>query len=122
MESKNISIVRWFARITGALLLILIAIFIIGEGFPNPMTLSQDELLLFIAVSTMEIGVILAFKWELPGCLLIIGGYVFFVIVERNILPGPVFPIFFLVGILYLFCWWKSSKCSKLPPTKNKHH
>ena len=120
MELKIINIIRWIARITGALLLILIAVFAIGEGFPNPMTLSREELLLFIAVSTMEIGLLLAFKWELPGSLLIIGGYIFFVIVERNILPGPIFPIFFLVGLFYLFCWWRSRKFSKVLKIKKK--
>ena len=115
---KTVDILRWIARITGVLLLILIVIFIIGEGFPNPMTLNQQEFLVFIAVLMMEIGTILAFKWELPGSLLIIGGYIFFVIVDKDVLPGPVFPIFFLVGILYLFCYWKSKKYDKISPTR----
>jgi len=119
MEQIVIKTIRWVARITGALLLILISVFVFAEGFPNPVMLTNVELYLLIGMCTMIVGAIVAFKWELPGGLLLLGGYLFFIIVDGNLLPGPVFPIFPLVGLLYLIYWWRSRIHKKLSPSKH---
>jgi len=106
MLQKNINTLRWIARITGGILLLLILTFMIGEGFPNPINLTVDEQKAMAALFMMEVGIIVAFKWELPGSILAIAGYLFFAFIEKNIIIGPVFPFFFIVGALFLFCWW----------------
>jgi len=110
MNTKTISIIRWIARVTGAALLLIIAAFAIGEGFPNPAALPLNEFLMFVVLTFMEIGVVIAFKWELPGGLMIITGYLVFAFIEKKLLAGPVFPVFFIVGILFLLCWWLEKK------------
>ncbi len=62
-ELSVLTIARWTARIIGTLLLLLIAIFAIGEGMPNPFILSPREILLFAAPATMLVGLIVAFRW-----------------------------------------------------------
>jgi len=110
MNIKTISIVRWIARTTGAILLLIIAAFVIGEGFPNPAALPLNEFIIFVVLTFMEIGVVIAFKWELPGGVLIIAGYLVFALIEKKLIAGPLFPAFFIVGVLFLLCWWMDRK------------
>ena len=110
MLQKNINTLRWIARVTGGILLLLIFAFMIGEGFPNLTNLTVDEQKVMAALFSMEVGIIVAFRWELTGSILTIAGYLFFAYVEKNIIIGPVFPLFFFVGVLFLFCWWIDKK------------
>ncbi len=110
MQLKNINAIRWFARAVGAALLVIAVLFIIGEGMPGFADLNQNELLLFGAMLLMMTGLILAFKWELPGGLSTVSGYILFVVVEGDILSGPIFPAFFVVGVLYIIYWWSFRK------------
>ncbi len=105
-----LSVARWTTRIIGTLLLLLIAIFAIGEGVPNPIILSPRELLLFAALTTMIIGLVLAFRWEGIGGLLILGGFAFFSIVNQRISLNIVFLPWLLTGLIYLGCWWIKGK------------
>lgn len=110
MLHKNINTLRWITRIAGGLLLLLMLAFVIGEGFPHPTTLTVDEQKLFTALFAMAAGIFVAFKWELQGSILTIVGYLFFAFFERKLIIGPVFPFFFIVGVLFLFCWWVDQK------------
>jgi len=103
-----VKIIRWLARIIGSLLVLLLITFAIGEGFPNPFTLTLIEFLLFVAVIIMMVGQIVAWNHEGFGGLLQIIGFLFFVVVEGDIFVGPIFPLFFVTGLMYLFCWWRS--------------
>jgi len=96
---------RWTARTIGTLLLLLIAIFAMGEGMPNPLSLSIRELLLFAAILSMIVGQIAAWKWEGIGGVLILGGFAFFCIVNHGIPLNIVFGPWLLTGLIYLGCW-----------------
>lgn len=99
-------LLEYFLNIPGS----IIAAFAIGEGFPNPATLPLNEFIMFIVLTFMEIGVVIAFKWELPGSIMIIAGYLAFALIEKKLIAGPLFPVFFVVGILFLLCWWMEKK------------
>ena len=109
-ERQILSVARWTARIIGTLLLLLIAIFAIGEGVPNPLILSQRENLLTAALATMIVGQIAAWKWEGVGGVLILGGFAFFSIVNHRISLNIVFGPWLLTGLIYLACWWMKRK------------
>ncbi len=109
-ELSVLTIARWTARIIGTLLLLLIAVFAIGEGVPNPFILSPRELLLFAAFATMIVGQIAAFRWEGIGGVLILGGFAFFSIVNHRISINIVFGPWLLTGLLYLGYGWMKSK------------
>jgi hypothetical protein len=103
-ELKVITVLRWIARIMGTLLLLLIATIAIGEGFPNPLAQPLDVILLFAAMLTMVVGLIVAWKWEGVGGLLILGGFTFFAIVNHGIQLNLAFGPILVVGMLYLLC------------------
>lgn len=110
-----LTVARWTARIIGTLILLLIAIFAIGEGVPNPLTLSPREILLFAALATMIVGQIVAFRWEGIGGVLILGGFAFFSIVNHRISINIVFGPWLLTGLIYLACWWMKNKVAGWP-------
>ncbi|MGA2258600.1 MAG: hypothetical protein ABSG53_28375 [Thermoguttaceae bacterium] len=105
-----LTVARWTARIIGTLLLLLIAVFAIGEGMPNPLSLSIRELLLFAALATMIVGLVFAFRWEGIGGLLILGGFACFSMVNHRISMNIVFGPWLLTGLIYLACGWMKSK------------
>jgi len=108
-----VTTVRWTARIIGTLLLLLIAVFAIGEGLPNPLILSPREILLFAAIAMMLVGLIVAWKWEGIGGLLILGGYIFFAVVNHGAPFNIVFGPWLLTGLLYLACGLMKSKAAR---------
>ncbi len=110
MTVKHLKIIRNTARVFGAFLLFVVLLFLFGEGFPNPASLSAKELLLFLAFIIMGTGLAVSFKRELLGGILTVAGYIFFAIVNKTVFAGPVFPLFFVVGLLFIFCWWESER------------
>jgi len=109
-EAKYLKIIRLIARVLSAFLLFIVLLFLLGEGVPNPVSLSQKELLLFIAFFLMGAGIIISLRRELYGGVLSIIGYVIFAIINKTIFAGPIFPFFFIVGLLNLIHWWKSGR------------
>lgn len=108
MEQKLIKFMRWAARIIGILLLITIFAVLIGEGAPNPLTMTFKQNLLAISLFAMVIGVILAFFWEGIGGALILIGWIDFSIINRAIKFNSVMGTFLILGLIFLFCWLKS--------------
>jgi len=106
MTVKSIrNIIRWTARIIGSLLLLLFIFFLFGEGPPNPFNLTFSEHFLGIAMLIMAAGLIIAWKWEGGGGILILGGFVLFAVLNRGIQLNLVFGPMLLCGILYLIYW-----------------
>lgn len=78
-------------------------------GTPDFDMMSLQEIKLFAANLLMLIGLIIVWKFEFIGSIILIGSYVFFSIVNFSFWIGPVFPNFLLIGILHLFCWITST-------------
>jgi hypothetical protein len=109
-ETKLLKNIRIAARILSAFLLFIVLLFLFGEGVPNPVMLTTKELLLFAALIVMGAGLIISLKRELYGGLITILGYIFFAVINKSILAGPIFPLFLVAGLLYIFHWWKSGR------------
>lgn len=110
-KRRMIAVVRWTARTIGIALLGLIAAFAIGEGGPNPLTVSLRENLIGVALLTMIVGQIVAWKWEGMGSLLILGGFALFAIVNHGVRLNSSFVVYvpwLVTGLLYLICWWRT--------------
>ena len=71
-ERQILTVAHWTACVVGTAILVLVAIFAIGEGLPNPFALHPRELLLFAALATMIVGLVVGWKWEGIGGLLIL--------------------------------------------------
>jgi len=105
----------WTAPILGTAILALVVAIAIGEGVPNPLTQPLGVNLLTVAMLTIVIGLLAAWKWEGIGGLLILSGFAAFAIVNHGIPLNVVFGPLLVTGLMYLGCWWISSR-GCLPP------
>jgi len=107
--------ILWTPRVIGTLLFVMLIVFAIGEGIPNPMKQSLVVRIEMLAMFIMWFGLLIAWKSELIGGMLILLGYTSFRVVEWQA-PSIKFPfgLFLFVGLLYIFSWWskKDNKSS----------
>jgi hypothetical protein len=102
---------RWTTRLVSTAILALIAAIAIGEGVhPARLFETLPVALLTVAMLTMVVGLVVAWKWERIGGVLILGGLAFFAIVNHGIQLNLVFGPMLAVGLIYLGCGWKSLK------------
>jgi hypothetical protein len=109
-EHQLLTIIRWTARTIGIVIVGLIAVSVIGEGGPNQFTASLRENLLGMALLTMAVGLLVGWKWEGIGGVLILGGFALFAAVNRPFRVNVVIVAWLITGVLYLACWWKSRR------------
>lgn len=108
--------IRWAARVLGALLVILVVVIAVGEsisqGMLNPLDLTWSESLLFVAFIVMLLGIIAAWRWDGIGGAVVVVGFIGFWLINfassQRLWMGWVFALFLLVGVMHLFCWWRS--------------
>jgi hypothetical protein len=97
--------VRWTARALTALLVGLVLVIFIGEGF-NPLKLKGVEVIQMIFFWTACIGMVIAWRWQVIGGALSLGGMILFFAVEFFVTGGfprlPVLYLMLLPGILFL--------------------
>ena len=103
--------IRWAARILSLMLWGLIFTFIIGEG-SSLVGIFRAEPLLTTCLSITLVGLIVGWKREGLGGLMIMDGMALFYLanfLSSGRFPGGwVFPIFYLPGVLFLLCWWRT--------------
>ena len=100
---------RWFARLCGLALFLLVAAIVIGEGIdhglPNPFQQPPSVAIQLFLMPIMTIGLIVAWRWELPGALATLIAWVGFNVVNllaSGKLAGGAFPLFAATAMLYL--------------------
>jgi hypothetical protein len=102
------AVLRWTARITGALLVGLVLLFAIGEGVhPRDFDLVTGSMMLTFLVC--HVGMVVLWRWELAGGMMSVMGMTGFYTIEyisSGKLPGGwVLPVCFLPGIFALASW-----------------
>jgi hypothetical protein len=97
--------VRWTARVLATLLVGLVLVILVGEGF-NPFKLKPVEatqMTFFLAACT---GLVVAWRWPLIGGTMATGGMILFFADEfaatARFPTGLVFYLMLLPGILFL--------------------
>ncbi len=117
-ENRFTATLRWTARLLGLTMLLLVLAFFIGEGLaagimPDPRTMSLSEDALLLALGMTLVGIIVAWRWEAIGAILIIGSTLLFETVNALASGywrfGLLEPFFYLVGLLFLWHWWRTS-------------
>ena len=114
-ERLMVTILRWTARIIGVALfapVALTAMWTMRQGGFNPFTASLHETLIEVALLTGTIGLLVGWKWEGIGGLLTLGGVAFLEIVDYRFWPQVHDVACLLAGLLYLVCWWRTSRGS----------
>jgi len=117
-DSTTIVVIRWLARIVGALMVVLVVVFFVGEslgggGSLSPARLTPVEWFEVAALLVMSVGTLLAWRWEALGGALSLGGGLAFNIVE-SLSKGWVEPVWFavvfaVVGMMFLVCSYSSA-------------
>jgi hypothetical protein len=97
--------VRWTARVLTALLVGVILVIFIGEGF-HPLRLKGIEVLQMALFWSVCVGMVLAWRWPVIGGALSLGGMILFFTVEVALTGGFPRGLFFylmlLPGVLFL--------------------
>jgi hypothetical protein len=97
--------VRWTARVLTALLVGLVLVIFIGEGF-NPLRLKGVEVIQMIFFWTACIGMVIAWRWQVLGGALSLSAMILFFAVEFFVtggLPrGLALYLMLLPGTLFL--------------------
>lgn len=110
MSEKTTRIIRWTARIWASLMAAMIAVIFIGyavdEGIGPFFNIALRESLMMVAFVTTWFGLILGWKWERLGGILIICGmatfYIFDFAFSGSFPTGPFFLLIAFPGVLYI--------------------
>ena len=97
------TIFRWIARVIGIVLVGLTVILAIGEGAPNLFTQPFVIQLGFLALALLLSGILLAWRWEFPGGVMSLVGWILFAFAERVSIQHSGFFILLVVpSLLFL--------------------
>jgi hypothetical protein len=101
----------WAARIVGLLFVLLFAAFLIGEGLPpwSPYALG------WLAIN---VGLLVAWKWEGLGGVITLAGYILFLLVDRHFLAylwRPLTAVPALVAAVHMLCWFQLGLKNRRP-------
>ena len=104
-DEKIVKIVRTLARSIGPILFIVMLTLAIGQGgMDRLMNLTGAETIAFVCIITMFFGILWSYTHEIAAGILIMLGYIVLAFTVGNIIPGTIYPIFFVVGALHVYC------------------
>lgn len=104
-ENILLKIIRATARFLGSILFLMIIMFAISEDIPNPFSLTLNEAITFFSFVVMLTGLIVAWRLEGIGGLVVLSGYLVFALINPFSLSGGVIAIFPLTGALFVIFW-----------------
>jgi hypothetical protein len=112
MHPILVTTLRWASRIAGSFVVLIVLLFAIGEGFPNPFTLALLEQLQLVSLLAMLVGILIAWRWEGIGGAMLVVGFVTFLAIEsvhrHSLALFSFFDFFLLLGVLNIVVWWSA--------------
>ncbi|MFT5749234.1 MAG: hypothetical protein ACI93S_000487 [Ancylomarina sp.] len=105
MSKLITSIIRWLARFLGVFLFLFFAWFAIEFGIDDPTRMNPQLVKLFYTHMLMMFALIVVWRFELLGGLILVVGYSYFSIINHTFWTNPIYPIFFFIGLLHLISW-----------------
>ena len=109
------SVIRWIARITGALILSFILFFLIAEIINNEPGSIPDRpvtdsiAFAFFPIGTL-VGLCVAFKWEGPGGLILLTSLVGLLFIRPDLARSALLMSIFLTPTLLYLTYWLMTK------------
>jgi hypothetical protein len=107
VHPRLVTLVRWVAHVLSVLILFFFAVMMGGEVMqgqtPN---LKPQEILFFAAVAVQLIGLLIAFRKETPGGLMVLVGYLLQAVLLPRSALIPFFAVLPFTGLLRLSCAW----------------
>ena len=101
----------------GLALIVLVLSIFIGQSLsshviPTPLTTSLTEDFLSLALIMTWLGIVVAWRWEGIGGLVIVGSVLLFESINAIVTGHWRFDVlnvlFLLVGVLFLWDWWRT--------------
>ena len=104
-DEKVVKIVRTLARGIGPLLFLVMITLAIGQGgLSRLMSLTGTETIALVCILTMFVGILWSFTHEIAAGILIILGYIVLAFTIGKVIPGTIYPVFFIIGVLHIYC------------------
>lgn len=104
------TIIRWVARIIALFIAGFVAIFASGEGI-SFRDMTSSELVLAIVFALMWIGLLVGWRSDFWGGLMLTGGTLLYLLLDflfhGSVLRFWLYMVFLIPGILLLCCWWR---------------
>ncbi len=101
-----LGLLRWVARLASVLLIFMVVATFVGEGRAGQLLhLKTREALGFAAIAVQIIGLVLAFRWEALGGIVVVAGFLGFAVLAPNAIVS-VFLALPITGILHFVHWW----------------
>jgi hypothetical protein len=102
-----VTLVRWIAHVLSVLILFFFAVMIGGDVMHGQTPhLKPQEFLIFAALAAQLIGLLIAFRWETPGGLMVLVGFLLQAVVLPKSTLSPYFAVLPFTGLLRLSCAW----------------
>ena len=100
--------VRWLARGLSVLAAGMVVLIFVGEGGFNPLRLTGSEAVLMVLCFTSWLGLLVAWRWELLGAAMTLGGIGLFYLahyLEAGRWPrGWAFAFIASPAVFFLYC------------------
>jgi len=100
---------RWGARPLSAAILLFWGWFIIahlfGEGARSSPPTATSDYIGLTAMGIALLGLAVAWRWELVGAIMALGGYVILGLVNWRAIGGP-YLLWPITAVLFLSSWW----------------
>lgn len=104
------AIIKWVSRVFGIVLVVVSILHLTGVDSPLADNPDLSGMIEGVGIILMCIGALLGFWKDIFGAIVIFCGYTAFAISAGSIFPGPVFPQFLIVALLYVFNGWNIKK------------
>ena len=113
--------VRWIARIVGTLAGVLVLVFALAYTFGDESEGGPPGLQPVLIFTCWILGVLLAWKWEgIGGLLLVTSSAVFLFVTPRALWPPTPLTAFPISGILFLVYWFGSRNAGRSMPVRER--
>lgn len=100
--------VRWLARVLSLVTAGTVALFFVGEGRFEPLKMSGPQAVQMLLFGTAWLGLLVAWRWELTGAAMTLGGMALFYaaefLVDGHFPRGWAFAAIAFPGVLFLYC------------------
>lgn len=107
VRPSPVTLLRWVAHVLSVLVLFFFVV-MIGGDFAQGLTphLKAREVLFFVALAAQLLGILLAFRWETPGGLTVLAGFLVQTVLMPRFALNPFMAILPFTGLLRLACAW----------------
>ena len=117
VHPRLVTLVRWVAHVLSVLILFFFAVMIGGEAMQGQTPhLEPRELLIFAALAVQLVGLLLAFRKETPGGLMVLVGFLLQAVLLPKSILNPYFAVLPFTGLLRLSCAWLERHQASPPP------